>query len=111
MKDRKMEISLDKISSAGCKWSSLNYPGTETPVSHSLLKTASMAISARAARRVNHGNFFKRLTIYVYHYSDGSREQNKPRLCRALSQSVLSGLLTQGIKNPGVKQCLGFWYS
>ena len=33
---KKMEIFWDKISSTGCKWSSLNAPRSETPVSHSL---------------------------------------------------------------------------
>ena len=34
---RKVEKFRAKISLTGCKWSSLNAPSTETPVSHSLL--------------------------------------------------------------------------
>ena len=37
MKVKKFEIFWDKISSTGCKWSSLNAPSTETPVSHPIL--------------------------------------------------------------------------
>ena len=38
MKVKKMEISLNKRGLKGCKWSSLNAPGTENPLSHPLLK-------------------------------------------------------------------------
>ena len=31
---KKVDILWNKISLTGCKWSSLNAPGTETPVSH-----------------------------------------------------------------------------
>ena len=34
IKMRKLEKLWNKISSTGCKWSSLNAPSTETPVSH-----------------------------------------------------------------------------
>ena len=36
MKVKKLEIFWNKISSTGSKWSSLNAPSTETPVSHSI---------------------------------------------------------------------------
>ena len=38
MKGKKVEHFFDKISSTGCKWSSLNAPSTATPVSHPLLE-------------------------------------------------------------------------
>ena len=37
IKLRTIENFWDKISLTGCKWSSLNAPGTDTPVSHSFL--------------------------------------------------------------------------
>ena len=37
IKIRKVEQFWNKISSTGCKWSTLNAPITETPVSHSLM--------------------------------------------------------------------------
>ena len=38
MKVKKMENFENKMSIKGCKWSSLNAPGTETPLSHPILK-------------------------------------------------------------------------
>ena len=38
MKVQKMQIFLNKMGWKGCKWSSLNAPGTETPLSHSVLE-------------------------------------------------------------------------
>ena len=37
MKVKEMENFQNKIGSMGCKWSSLNAPGTENPLSHSIL--------------------------------------------------------------------------
>ena len=37
IKIRKLEKIWNKISLTGCKWSSLNIQGTETPVSHPFL--------------------------------------------------------------------------
>ena len=37
MKVKKMEFLQDKSGLKACKWSSLNAPGTENPLSHSLL--------------------------------------------------------------------------
>ena len=37
MKGKKVEILWNKIRLTGCKWSNLNAPMSETPVSHSLL--------------------------------------------------------------------------
>ena len=34
MKVKKLKIFQDKMGLKGCKWSSLNAPGTETPQSH-----------------------------------------------------------------------------
>ena len=38
MKMKKLENFLNKSGSRGCKWSRLNGPGTQTPLSHSILK-------------------------------------------------------------------------
>ena len=38
MKLKKLKIFWNKMGSMGCKWSSLNAPGTENPLSHSILK-------------------------------------------------------------------------
>ena len=38
MKMKKMKILRNKMGSMGCKWSSLNSPGTENTLSHSILK-------------------------------------------------------------------------
>ena len=38
IKVEKLEISQDKMGSKDCKWSSLNAPGTENPLSHPVLK-------------------------------------------------------------------------
>ena len=38
MKVEKLENFQDKSGSKGCKWSSLNGPGTETPLHHPILK-------------------------------------------------------------------------
>ena len=38
MKVNKLGNFLNKMSLKGCKWSSMNVPGTETPLSHSLLE-------------------------------------------------------------------------
>ena len=38
MKVKKMENFQNKRGLMGCKWSSLNAPGTETPLSHSVLE-------------------------------------------------------------------------
>ena len=38
MKVKKLEKFQNKIGLKGCKWSSLNAPGTETPLSHPILK-------------------------------------------------------------------------
>ena len=38
MKVKKMETFQDKNGLMGCKWSSLNAPSTENPLSHSLLE-------------------------------------------------------------------------
>ena len=45
---KKVEISWNKISFTGCQWSSLNAPGSGTPVSHSLLKSSLFPFSAPA---------------------------------------------------------------
>ena len=45
MKGKKMENLWDKISLTSCKWSSLNAPSTETPVSHSLLSESLFSFS------------------------------------------------------------------
>ena len=37
MKEKKFEIFQNKMGLKGCKWSSLNAPGTETPVSYLFL--------------------------------------------------------------------------
>ena len=44
-----MEIILNKISLTGCKWSSLNAQGSETPVSHSFLENSILPFPAPAA--------------------------------------------------------------
>ena len=38
MKVKKLKIFWEKMSPKGCKWSSLNAPGTENPLSHPILK-------------------------------------------------------------------------
>ena len=38
MKVKKLKILWNKMGSMGSKWSSLNTPGTENPLSHSILK-------------------------------------------------------------------------
>ena len=38
MKVKRMEIFQNKRGLKGCKWSSLNAPGTENPLSHSILE-------------------------------------------------------------------------
>ena len=38
MKVEKLEKFFHKMGLMGCKWSSLNAPGTEIPLSHSILK-------------------------------------------------------------------------
>ena len=38
MKVKKLKIFWDKMGSKGCKWSSLNAPGTQSPLSHPILK-------------------------------------------------------------------------
>ena len=38
MKVKKLKIFQDKMGSMGCKWSSLNAPGTQSPLSHPILK-------------------------------------------------------------------------
>ena len=38
MKLKKLEIFWNKMGSMGCKWSSLNAPGTQNPLSHSIWK-------------------------------------------------------------------------
>ena len=38
MKVEKLKIFWDKRGSKGCKWSSLNAPGTQSPLSHPILK-------------------------------------------------------------------------
>ena len=50
MKVKKVEYLWDKISSTGCKWSSLNALGAETPVSHSLLSESIFSFSAPLSR-------------------------------------------------------------
>ena len=44
MKGKKVKIFWNKISLTGCKWSSLKAPGSETPVSHSLLSESLFPI-------------------------------------------------------------------
>ena len=46
MKGKEVRIFWSKISSTGCKGSSLNDPGTETPVSHSLLEESLFSFPA-----------------------------------------------------------------
>ena len=46
---KKTENFCDKIILAGCKWSCLNAPRSETPVSHSLLETSFFQFSAPAS--------------------------------------------------------------
>ena len=38
MKVKKLKIFCNKMGSKGCNWSSLNAPGTETPLSHPILE-------------------------------------------------------------------------
>ena len=45
MKVKKLENFQDKDGSKDCKWSSLNSPGTETPLSHSLLELGEFPFS------------------------------------------------------------------
>ena len=45
MKVRNLENSQNKRGLKGCKWSSLNAPGTQTPLSHSVLKFAKWPFS------------------------------------------------------------------
>ena len=58
MKGKKVETFWNKISLTGCKWSNLNAPMSETPVSHSLLvdsvdSLSPFSASARAEIRVD----------------------------------------------------------
>ena len=46
MKGKEVSFFWGKISSTGRKWSSLNDPGTETPVSHSLLEESLFSFPA-----------------------------------------------------------------
>ena len=46
MKGKKVQYFCNKISLTGCKWSSLNAPGTETPVSHSVWVNSLFLFSA-----------------------------------------------------------------
>ena len=46
MKGRKVDNFWNKFRLTGCKWSNLNAPGTETPVSHSLLCESLFPISS-----------------------------------------------------------------
>ena len=46
IKVRKVEFFWNKISFTGGKWSNLNAPGSETPVSHSLLGESLFPISS-----------------------------------------------------------------
>ena len=57
---KKVEISLNKISLWGSKWSSLNTPGSETPVPHSFLMSSLTPFSPRAAERRFPSNKIKR---------------------------------------------------
>ena len=43
---KKADFFGDKISLTGCKWSSLNAPNTDTPVSHSLFESSRFPFSA-----------------------------------------------------------------
>ena len=52
IKFRKVEIFWNKISLTDCKWSSLQAPGTETPVSHSSISFGRF-LEARLGRRPN----------------------------------------------------------
>ena len=45
MKVKKLEIFQNKIGLKGCKWSSLNAPGTETPLSHPYWKLQEFPFS------------------------------------------------------------------
>ena len=45
-KSQKVGKFLNKISSKVCKWSSLNVPGTGTPVSHSLMEESCFSFPA-----------------------------------------------------------------
>ena len=45
MKLKKLEIFWSKMGSMGCKWSSLNAPGTENPLSHSILNLEWISLS------------------------------------------------------------------
>ena len=42
IKVQQMENFKNKMGLKGCKWSSLNAPGTQTPLSHSLLELANL---------------------------------------------------------------------
>ena len=46
MNGTNLENCWDKISLMGCKWSSLNVPGTETPLSHEWLDDSLFPFSA-----------------------------------------------------------------
>ena len=48
IKVRKVENFWDKISLTGCQWSNLNAPGSETPVSQSLLEESIFPFPASA---------------------------------------------------------------
>ena len=45
MKVKKLKIFWDRMSSKGCKWSSLNAPGTENPLSHQVLELGEFPFS------------------------------------------------------------------
>ena len=46
IKMRKLEVFWNQISSTGCKWSSLDAPGTDSPVSHPFLGESLFLISS-----------------------------------------------------------------
>ena len=58
---KKEETFRNKISLIGCKWSSLNAPGSETPWCHSLLESSPFSFSATALLQYKEMVYYGRL--------------------------------------------------
>ena len=68
MKVKKLKIFWHKMGSMDCKWSSLNAPSTQTPLSHPILKLWEFHISGHVGE-VKYKNNFKKSTLGTWTYT------------------------------------------
>ena len=86
MKVKKLEISRYIMGSKSCTWSSLNAPGTETPLSHSILRLDDFPVPSSTDTEFG-GGCPEKLVCFVMSKDPEERTPSEADLAKELSDA------------------------